>query len=197
MTKSYFKQIPNFEYINRTEGNADISNYITVKNLFKRGKIRSDIFGNLNYFTKYKIIGNERPDNVAFKEYNDSSLDWVILLSNNRLNIKTVNISNTSDSSTTNINLYLKNVQDGIRNTFLGWDEQGNKITQDEVTSISGDTSPDPIETIYYIIKNLAIPVGTSVVLEEDIFRDIDFKYYDLCLIASGGARADIIINFK
>ena len=83
MTNSYFKQVPNFEYVNRTKGNADISNYITVKNLFKRGKIRPDIFGNLSYFTKYKIIGDERPDNIAFKEYEDSSLDWVVLLSNN------------------------------------------------------------------------------------------------------------------
>ena len=88
MTQSYFKQVPNFEYVNRTRGSKDISNYITVKNLFKRGQIRPDIFGNLNYFTKYKIIGDERPDNVAFKEYNDSSLDWVVLLSNNILNIQ-------------------------------------------------------------------------------------------------------------
>jgi len=88
MTQSYFKQVPNFEYVNRTRGSKDISNYITVKNLFKRGQIRPDIFGNLNYFTKYKIIGDERPDNVAFKEYNDTSLDWVVLLSNNILNIQ-------------------------------------------------------------------------------------------------------------
>ena len=44
MTNSYFKQVPNFEYVNRNTGNQDISNYVTVKNLFKRGKIRPDIF---------------------------------------------------------------------------------------------------------------------------------------------------------
>ena len=73
MTNSYFRQVPNFEYVNRTKGNTDISNYINVKNLFKRGKTRPDIFQNLNFFTKYKIIGDDRPDNVAYKEYNDSS----------------------------------------------------------------------------------------------------------------------------
>ena len=88
MTNSYFRQVPNFEYVNRTKGNTDISNYITVKNLFKRGKIRPDIFGNLNFFTKYKIIGNDRPDNIAFKEYGDSNLDWVVLLANNILNVQ-------------------------------------------------------------------------------------------------------------
>jgi len=88
MPKSYFQQVPNFEYVNRTKGNTNISNYINVKNLFKRGRIRPDIFGNLSYFTKYKIIGDERPDNVAFKEYGDSNLDWIILLSNNILNVQ-------------------------------------------------------------------------------------------------------------
>ena len=87
MTNSYFKQVPDFEYVNRTKGSQDISNYINVKNLFKRGKIRPDIFGNLSFFTKYKIVGDERPDNIAFKEYNDSSLDWVVLLANNMLNV--------------------------------------------------------------------------------------------------------------
>ena len=88
MPKPYFKQVPNLEYINRTAGNNDISNYINVKNLFKRGRLRPDLIGNLNYFSKYKIIGDERPDNVAFKEYKDSSLDWVVLLANNILNVQ-------------------------------------------------------------------------------------------------------------
>ena len=68
MPQSYFRQIPNFEYVNRNKGTTDISDYISVKNLFKRGKLRSDIFGNVNYFTKYKIIGDERPDNIANQE---------------------------------------------------------------------------------------------------------------------------------
>ncbi len=88
MSKPYFRQVPNFEYISRVAGEQNISDYITVKNLFKRGKLREDIFGNLNYFTKYKIIGDERPDNIAFKLYGDSTLDWVVLLSNNIVNVQ-------------------------------------------------------------------------------------------------------------
>jgi hypothetical protein len=89
MARPYFRQVPNFEYVNRNADNLDISNYIEVKNLFKKGKLREDIFGNLNFFTKYKIVGDERPDNIAYKLYNDSTLDWVVLLSNNILNIQT------------------------------------------------------------------------------------------------------------
>jgi hypothetical protein len=85
---SYFRQVPNFEYVSRTAGEQNISDYIQVKNLFKRGKLREDIFGNLTFFTKYKIIGNERPDNVAYKVYNDETLDWVVLLANNILNVQ-------------------------------------------------------------------------------------------------------------
>ncbi len=88
MTRPYFRQVPNFEYVNRNPGEQNISDYIEVKNLFKRGKLREDIFGNLVFFTKYKIIGNERPDNVAYKIYGDETLDWVVLLSNNILNIQ-------------------------------------------------------------------------------------------------------------
>ena len=86
---SYFRQVPDFEYVSRDPNQRQISEYATVKNLFRRGKLRDDIFGNLSFFTKYKIIGDERPDNVAYKLYNDETLDWIILLSNNILNIQT------------------------------------------------------------------------------------------------------------
>jgi hypothetical protein len=88
MAKPYFRQIPNFEYVSRNSGEQNISDYVPVKNLFKRAKLREDIFGDLNFFEKYSIIGDERPDNVAFKYYNDDTLDWVVLISNNILNIQ-------------------------------------------------------------------------------------------------------------
>ena len=85
---NYFKKIPDFEYVSRLP-DAKISDYITVKNLFKKGYLKEDIFQDLTLFTKYQVQGNERPDNVAYKVYNDSSLDWIVLLSNNILNIQT------------------------------------------------------------------------------------------------------------
>ncbi len=87
MSKPYFRQLPNFDYISRLSG-AKISEYIQVKNLFKKAKLREDIFQNLSFFTKYKIIGDDRPDNVAYEIYDDSTLDWLILLSNNIINIQ-------------------------------------------------------------------------------------------------------------
>ena len=85
---SYFRQVPDFEYVSRIAESKNISDYIAVKNLFKKGKIRDDIFQELAFFEKYKISGNDRPDNVAFEVYRDSNLDWVILLSNNIINVQ-------------------------------------------------------------------------------------------------------------
>ena len=84
---NYFKQVPNLEYVSRLP-NAKISDYITVKNLFKRGNLADDIFQDITIFTKYEIKGDDRPDNVANKVYEDPDLDWVILLANNIINIQ-------------------------------------------------------------------------------------------------------------
>ena len=88
MANPYFRQLPSFEYVSRLP-DAKISDYAPVKNLFKRGKLREDIFQDLAFFTKYKIQGNDRPDNVAFEVYGDSSLDWLVLICNNITNVQT------------------------------------------------------------------------------------------------------------
>mgnify|MGYP003647576040 FL=1 len=84
---SYFQRVPDLNYVSRLP-DAKIGDYIRVKNLFKKGKLREDIFQNLAFFEKYKVIGDDRPDNVAFEVYDDPSLDWIVLLSNNVLNIQ-------------------------------------------------------------------------------------------------------------
>ena len=87
MANRYFRNIPDFEYVNRTKDGQFISNYTQVKNFFKKGKIREDLFSDLTVFEKYSIRGDDRPDNVAYEIYGDATLDWVVLLSNNIVNI--------------------------------------------------------------------------------------------------------------
>lgn len=84
---NYFSEVPDFEYVSRLP-DAKISDYITVKNLFRRGFLREDIFQDLTFFTKYQIQGDDRPDNVAFEIYQDSTLDWLVLMANNVVNIQ-------------------------------------------------------------------------------------------------------------
>jgi hypothetical protein len=83
---NYFSKIPDFNYVSRLP-DAKISDYITVKNLFKRGFLREDVFQDLTFFTKYKIKGDDRPDNIAYNFYNDKNLDWLVLICNNIVNI--------------------------------------------------------------------------------------------------------------
>ncbi len=88
MAKKFFRYVPDFDYVSRLSKAQNISDYIRVKNLFKRTKISQVIFNDLTFFTKYQIVSDERPDNVAFKVYGDSNLDWMVLLANNIINVQ-------------------------------------------------------------------------------------------------------------
>jgi len=84
---NYFKQIPDFQYVSRLP-DATISDYINVKNLFKRGKLKENVASDATLFTKYKVEGDDRPDNVAFKVYNNENLDWLVMVCNNIMNLQ-------------------------------------------------------------------------------------------------------------
>ncbi len=88
MAKNYFQYIPDFDYVSRLPKAQSISDYLRVKNLFKRTKIAQTVFDDLTYFTKYQIIADERPDNIAYKIYGDSNLDWMVMLANNITNLQ-------------------------------------------------------------------------------------------------------------
>ena len=88
MPNPYFSNLGDFLYVNRTEDGRKESDFSLVKNLFKRAKLREDLFQDLTFFTKYSVIGDDRPDNVAHEVYGDATLDWVVLISNNIINIQ-------------------------------------------------------------------------------------------------------------
>ena len=88
MPNPYFSNLTDFLYVNRTVDGRSEGDYSVVKNFFKRAKLRDDIFQDLAFFTKYIVIGDDRPDTVATKIYDDPTLDWVVLLSNNIVSIQ-------------------------------------------------------------------------------------------------------------
>tara|TARA_B100001113_G_scaffold344389_1_gene332783 strand:+ start:975 stop:1628 length:654 start_codon:yes stop_codon:yes gene_type:complete len=85
---SYFDQHPDLILPSFSQNRTSSSDSYITKNLFKRGKIRDDFFQNAVAFEKFLIVGDDRPDNVAEKVYGDSQLDWVVLISNNILNVR-------------------------------------------------------------------------------------------------------------
>ena len=88
MANPYFRNLPEFEYVNRTKDGRNDGDYSVVKNFFKRGKLREDIFQDLTFFTKFTVEGDDRPDTVATKVYDDPTLDWVVLMANNIINVQ-------------------------------------------------------------------------------------------------------------
>ena len=84
----YFRKLPNLNYPSLLKDRESNIDFVQTKNLFRRAKVREDLFDNFMQFDKYKIIGDERPDNVAQKVYDNDDLDWVVLMSNNIIDIK-------------------------------------------------------------------------------------------------------------
>ena len=85
---SYFRQLPDLDYPSLRNDRNSAYDYHLVKNIFKRALLRDDVFDEVTAFTKYSVQGDERPDQVANKFYQDSGLDWVILTTNNIIHVR-------------------------------------------------------------------------------------------------------------
>lgn len=85
---AYFNELPNISFLSRLPNASTNEDYITVKNLFKRAKIRTDINNAITAFDYYQITDNQRPEVVASSLYGDPELDWVILITNNITNVR-------------------------------------------------------------------------------------------------------------
>ena len=85
---AYFDLFPNVLLPSHSEKRTSNRDFVASKNLFKRGAIRNDFFENAVTFEKYNVVGDDRPDNVANEIYDDPELDWVVLLSNNIINVR-------------------------------------------------------------------------------------------------------------
>lgn len=84
---NYFKRLPNIKYQDLNDLNSPETKF-DAKNIFRRGKLREDILNQTTFFENYFILSDERPDQVADKIYDDPDLDWVILITNNIVNIQ-------------------------------------------------------------------------------------------------------------
>tara|TARA_R100001244_G_C5071884_1_gene111592 strand:- start:40 stop:489 length:450 start_codon:yes stop_codon:yes gene_type:complete len=113
-------------------------------------------------------------------------MDHNIGFSSSKLEIHTLNIANTAASYSAVIDLYLIRTEESIF---------GSSAVGTTAYSMGSDI-PDVV-TQYYIIKGATIPVGASLQIESDVFKDIDFKYYNLEIVGDSHTFADIILNFK
>ena len=134
---NFFRRLPNLAYptlLKTKQSNTDITE---TKDLFRRVKIREDLYANMMHFDKFKIIGDQRPDQVADEIYGSYDLDWVVLISNNIIDMK-----NEWPMTQYDLNTYLN-----------------EKYTHQELTKIHH------YETVEFRARNnqLIVPAGLEV----------------------------------
>jgi hypothetical protein len=84
---SYFSYLPNVEVRVSSYRINNVDPFKVAKNIFRRIKIREELDDIILGFTQYTIKNNQRPDQVALDVYGDMDLDWVVLLTNNIINL--------------------------------------------------------------------------------------------------------------
>ena len=84
----YFRELPNISYPSLLSSQNKVESRITVKNLFKRSRLRTDLDQAITAFNYYDVKEGIRPDMIAQELYDNSELDWIILTSNNITNIR-------------------------------------------------------------------------------------------------------------
>lgn len=85
---SYFRELPNILYQSNLLHKVSSKEYIAIKNIFRRIKIRDDVNDTANFYKKYVILEGQRPDTIAEEFYGQSDLDWVVVLTSGITNIK-------------------------------------------------------------------------------------------------------------
>ena len=83
----YFRELPDILYQSQASDRNSSRDYVRVKNLFRRVKLRDDLQNVFTLFNKYQITEGERPDTVAEKLYGSSDYDWVVLLTAGIVNV--------------------------------------------------------------------------------------------------------------
>jgi hypothetical protein len=77
---SYFRELPNLQYQSFLSDRKSVDDYVLVKNLFRRVKLRDDLQNVFTIFDKYQIPDGSRPDLVAEELYGSAQYDWVVLV---------------------------------------------------------------------------------------------------------------------
>lgn len=84
---AYFNRLPNVEYDKKplTFPYSE-TEYVLVKNFFRRYKLSESSFNYNTLFNKYAMIDTDRLDILANKFYGNPEYDWIIAITNNILN---------------------------------------------------------------------------------------------------------------
>jgi len=75
----YFRELPNLRYPSFLSDKVSSLDFVEVKNIFRKVKLRDDLQSNFTLFNKYEIEEGMRPDTVAEELYGSPEFDWIVL----------------------------------------------------------------------------------------------------------------------
>ena len=75
---AYFSKFPLMAYDIKGD-----KKYKLLPNILRRVKLRAGIRSSMFLFDNYDVADGERPEDIAFQQYGDPELHWVILMTNN------------------------------------------------------------------------------------------------------------------
>tara|TARA_R100001126_G_scaffold100486_1_gene78366 strand:+ start:581 stop:1228 length:648 start_codon:yes stop_codon:yes gene_type:complete len=84
----YFRELPNLRYPSFLPEKTSSLDYIEVKNIFRRVKLRDDLQNSFTVFDRYEIPEGARPDIVAEELYGNAEFDWIVLTVAGILNVR-------------------------------------------------------------------------------------------------------------
>ena len=85
---SYFRELPNLFIQSPFKERNSSDEYVLVKNIFRRMKLRDDLQNVLTLFDKYNIRDGFRPEQVAEEVYGSVEYDFVVLISSGIINVR-------------------------------------------------------------------------------------------------------------
>lgn len=154
---AYFRELPNVQYQSFLSSKQSSQDYILVKNIFRRAKIRDDLQNVFTIFNKYEIVDGTRPELVAEEVYGSVEYDWVVIISAGITNIR-----NEWPLSNQDLYKYCERIYDDMNavhhyETKEVKDDKGRLILQAGEIVGSNFTIPNPISPTQLINPVVAI----------------------------------------
>ena len=158
----FFRELPNIEYLSVLSDRDSSLDYIKVKNLFRRVKVRDDLKKYFTIFDRVTVKDGARPDQIADIVYGNPELDWVVLIT-----AGIINVNNEWPLSSYELYNYSLEKYGALLNATKHYEtieirDQKNRLILPKGKIVDSDFSiPDPSNPLTDLTGN-AIRIGIS-----------------------------------
>tara|TARA_B100001996_G_scaffold118317_1_gene89556 strand:+ start:27422 stop:28078 length:657 start_codon:yes stop_codon:yes gene_type:complete len=158
----FFRELPNIEYLSVLSDRNSSLDYVKVKNLFRRVKIRDDLKQYFTIFDRITIKDGYRPDQIAEQVYRNPDLDWVVLLTAGIVNVNNEWPLTSNELYEFSLNKYGENLNATKHYETIEIRDANNRLILPKGQIVDSDFSiPDPTNPLTDLTGN-AIRIGLS-----------------------------------